>query len=65
MFAPIADFACQDCAETGLGLSHLKSYWTFSAMTRRHVFDHALAQRADGLVDRGDGSFITGVTNPT
>jgi hypothetical protein len=28
-------------------------------MTRRHVFDHALAQRTDGLVGQGDSSCLT------
>src|SRR5208282_2680879 len=28
-------------------------------MPRRHVFDHALAQRADGLVGHGDSSCLT------
>jgi hypothetical protein len=33
-------------------------------MTDRHVFDHALAQRADGLVDHGDTPVSHEVTNP-
>ena len=33
-------------------------------MMRRHVFDHALAQWAGGLVDHGDDSCLTWVANP-
>jgi hypothetical protein len=33
-------------------------------MTDRHVFDHALAQRADGLVDHGDTPVSHDDTNP-
>jgi hypothetical protein len=33
-------------------------------MTDRHVFDHALAQRADGLVDHGDAPVSHELPNP-
>jgi hypothetical protein len=33
-------------------------------MTNRHVFDHALAQRADGLVGHGDTPVSHEVANP-
>jgi hypothetical protein len=33
-------------------------------MTDRHVFDHALAQRADGLVDHGDTPVSHEVPSP-
>ena len=33
-------------------------------MTRRHVFDHALAQRADGIVGHGIAPVSRGFKNP-